>query len=157
MVSNKNNLIFYCEVKTPEHKLNPVTRMYHWDTTFYKLRRFLHTAKKQFEDYDSGHEHSWVVAFTSNHPQLNWTNFVHNVIGAVAYNGKVIRDFRQRTFLKDSNKDLLSLEMILWLQVSYTDKRIYQMKNFINKDSKLIGKVLKISNLLTPDSDKSRT
>lgn len=150
IVSENNRLLFYCEVKTPEHKLNPATNMYHWDTIFYKLRRFLHTAKKQFEDYDSGHKHPWVVAFTSNHPQLNWTNFVHNIIGAVAYDGKVIRDFRQKSFLKDSNKDLLSLEIILWFQVSYTDKRIYQMKHFVNRQSKLFNEAKKISDLLTP-------
>lgn len=155
IVSRDNKLAFYCEVKTPEHKLNPATNMYHWDTTFYKLRRFLHTARKQFEDYDSKHKYPWVVVFTSNHPQLNWTNFTHNVIGAVAYNGTVIKDFRDKSFLQDSNKDLLSIEMIIWFQVSYTNKLIYQMRHFVNKQSQLLNVTEAISTSLTPyENDK---
>lgn len=36
-VLKDGRLVFYCEVKTPEHNLNPETKMYHWDITFYKL------------------------------------------------------------------------------------------------------------------------
>lgn len=125
----------YCEVKTPEHNLNPLTNMYHWDTTFYKLRRFLHTAVKQFKSYDPNHEVPWMVTFTSNHPQLNWTNFMHNVIGAVQYNGQVLKDFRQEKFIKDSDKDLLSIDLIVWTQVNYITPKIFEIKFFINNDS----------------------
>lgn len=137
-VSKKSELLFYCEVKTPELKLNPDTNMYHWDTTFYKLRKFIHKAVKQFNDFDPKHESLWVLAFTSNHPQLNWTNFVHNIFGAVSFNGNVIRDFRNKSFLLDSNKDMLSIDLFLWFQINYINRSsIVQLKRFVNQDSKL--------------------
>jgi hypothetical protein len=153
-VSKGGQMVFYCEVKTPEHKLNPVTKMYHWDTTFYKLRRFLHTAVKQFQDFDPDHKYPHIVAFTSNHPQLNWTNFRHNVMGAVAYNGDVIRDFRNVPFVKDSNKDLLSIDMILWFQVNYLNKTPFQTKHFVNIDLPLFNQTNEISNSLTLEIDE---
>lgn len=149
-ISKDNELIFFCEVKTPELKINPVTNMYHWDTTFYKLRRFIHTAVKQFKDIDPEHKYPWVVAFTSDHPQLNWTNFTHNVLGAVVYGGDVLRDFRDKAFVADSNKDLLSIDLFLWFQINYINRtNIVQLKRFINKDSKLLSKVISFEKSLS--------
>lgn len=154
IIKEGGDITGYCEIKTPAFILNPITNLYQWDTTFYKLRRFLHTAKKQFDDYDPQHEKPWVIVFTSNHPQLNWTSFTHNVIGAVAFNGKVIRDFRDKKFLPESNKDLLSIDMIVWFQINYLDRRkVYQVKFFINKDRPLIDKVEKLSNRLKPEPE----
>jgi hypothetical protein len=155
IVYKNEKIIFYCEIKTPEHKLNPLTNMYHWDTTFNKLRRFIHTARKQFEDFDHEHKYPWVVVFTSDHPQLNWTSFYHNVIGAVAYNGKVIKNFRERSFVKNSDRDFLSLDMVIWFQVNYINrKEIFQAYFFVNQDSKLFKKTKRISDLLKPDKEK---
>jgi hypothetical protein len=151
VIKEGNDIKGYCEIKTPAHNLNQLTQLYQWDTTFYKLRRFLHTAKKQFNDYDPQHEKPWVVVFTSIHPQLNWESFTNNVIGAVAFNGQVIRDFRDKKFLAESNQDLLSIDMIVWFQVNYIDRRkVYQVRFFINKDRALLDEINKLSNRLKP-------
>ena len=132
----------YCEVKTPAHILNPITHLYHWDTTFYKLRKFLHKARKQFSDYDPNHKKPWIVVFTSNHPQLNWKSFADNVIGAIVFNGKILKDFRNKNFITESNKDLISIDLIIWLQVNYIDRRkVYQVRFFVNNDGSLIDEV----------------
>lgn len=145
-VIGQNRTVAYCEVKTPENVLNSETSMYHWDTTFYKLRKFIHKAVKQFKDYDSAYELPRIIAFTSNHPQLNWTSFQHNILGAVAFNGEILRDFNQKSFIADSNKDFLSIDLVMWLQVSHhTDNpEIYQVKYFLNPKSKFYTEVLKI-------------
>lgn len=145
-VSNKGELQFYCEIKTPELKLHPITGMYHWDTTFYKLRRFIHSAVKQFGDVDPDHLYPRVVAFTSNHPQLNWTNFHHNVIGAVSYGDTIIKDFRGKSFVADSNKDLLAIDLFLWFQVNYINRAdVYQLFRYHNVDSKHLSIIENIS------------
>jgi hypothetical protein len=155
VIKEGNETLAYCEIKTPAHNLNPQTRMYHWDTTFYKLRRFLHTAKKQFSDYDPDHKKPWIIIFTSNHPQLNWTNFTHNVIGAVAYNRQVIKDYRGKGFVADSNKDLLSIDMIIWFQVNYLNREdVYQVKFFINKDRAYLELMKELSEKLKPEDKK---
>jgi len=155
VIKEDDKVVGYCEVKTPAHNLNPITQLYQWDTTFYKLRRFLHTAKKQFGDYDPRHKKPWVIIFTSNHPQLNWKSFTDNIIGAVAFNGQVLRDFRNKKFLADSDRDLLSIDMVVWFQVNYIDRqKVYQVKFFINKDRPLLAEVEKLSNRLKPDAQK---
>lgn len=155
VIKEGNKILAYCEIKTPAHNLNPQAGMYLWDTIFYKLRRFLHTAKKQFSDYDPDHEKPWIIIFTSNHPQLNWTNFAHNVIGAVAYNGQVIKDYRGKKFVADSNKDLLSIDMIIWFQVNYLDRNdVYQVKFFINKDRAYLELMKGLSEKLKSENKK---
>lgn len=145
-VSNKGELQFYCEIKTPELKQHPITGMYHWDTTFYKLRRFIHSAVKQFKDVDPDHLYPRIVAFTSDHPQLNWTSFYHNVIGAVSYGDTVIKDFRDKSFVADSNKDLLAIDLFLWFQVNYINRTdVYQLFRYCNADSKHLSIVENIS------------
>lgn len=140
---------FLCEIKTPSHNLDPIFKMYKWDTVFYKLRRFIRTASKQFSDFDPEHNTPWVIVFTSNHPQLNWTSFTHNVIGAVAFNGQVIRDYRDKQFVGQSNNDLLKIDMIIWFQVNYLNrKEVYQVKFFINKDNRFVEKMGVVSNTL---------
>ncbi|HPR99326.1 MAG TPA: hypothetical protein PLU63_00665 [Candidatus Woesebacteria bacterium] len=151
IVTKDGNDIFYCEIKTPENKINSKTNSYQWDTTFYKLRKFLHKARKQFASFDSKHDLPWVVAFTSNHPQLNWTSFVHNIQGAVAYNGNVIKDFRSKKFIIESDKDVVSLDMIIWFQVNYLDRKTaFEVKFFVNTDLPLFTKTNEISGLLKP-------
>ncbi len=146
-ISNNGELQFYCEVKTPELKLHPVTGMYHWDTTFYKLRRFIHGSVKQFKDVDPDHLYPRVVAFTSNHPQLNWTSFCHNVMGKVSYGETVIKNFRDKSFVSDSDKDLLEIDLFLWFQVNYINRTdVYQLYRYLNVDSKHISNVEMIAN-----------
>ena len=151
IIKKNNKSVCYCEIKTPSLNLNPVTGLYQWNTIFYKLRRFIHTAYKQFFSFDPKHKEPWVIVFTSNHPQLNWTSFTNNVIGAVVFNGKVLKDFRSEKFLPKSNEELLSIDMIVWLQVSYLDRQeVYQVKFFINKDRPLIKEVEALSVALRP-------
>lgn len=46
--------------------------------------------------------------------------------------------------------------MILWLQINYLDRKtIYQLRQFVNLDSKLIDNTKKLSDEITPlDIDK---
>lgn len=96
-------LKFYCEVKTPELKLDAKEQIFKWTTTASKLRIFIHKAVKQFVGQDPKHLKPWVIAFTSDHFQLNWTNFTHCIQGAVAYNNQVLKDLGGMRFIKETD------------------------------------------------------
>lgn len=153
-VLENNKLVFYCEVKTPSLKQNKQTGMFNWSTTHSKLRGFIHQAVKQFIDYDPKHTLPWVIAFTSDNFQLNWSNFCHCIQGAVAYNGQIVKDLNNTRFIQDTNKDLLSTEMIVWFQINPKDKRVCQMKLFINQQARLFAETKRISDLLTPSDNE---
>lgn len=146
---------FYCEVKTPLLKTNPKTNMFHWTTSISKLRDFVHTSVKQFESYNPYHSLPWILVFTSDHFQLNMHNFCQCIQGVVAYNGNVIKDLRNMRFIKDTEKDLSSIDMYLWLQISPKDKTIYQLKMFLYDHSPHLLKVERISNHLSPYKDEN--
>lgn len=154
-VKENNKLVFLCEVKTPSLKQNVQTKMFHWATTHSKLRGFIHQAIKQFTDHDPKHTLLWVIAFTSDNFQLNWSNFCHCIQGAVAYNGQVVKDLSSSRFIQDTNRDLLSTEMIIWFQVSPKDKKVYQLKLFVNQQSRLFTETKRLSDLLTPSSSEN--
>lgn len=148
-VSEGSRIASYGEVKTPNHILNPVTGMYMWNTTINKLRALSKKAIKQLETYEPSYEHPRVIVFTSDHPQLNWTNCVHHIQGAVSYNKEIVKDFRNRETGWDLANDLRKIEMIIWLQVNYlTRKDIAEATHLINKGSHLIIEVNRISQAL---------
>ncbi len=149
----------YCEVKSPQHKLNEITQMYHWDTLFNKLRNFLGTASNQFTDQDPFYAVPRIVAFTSNHPQLNWTNFIHNINGAVSFNGEILKDFRARPYIQDSNRKISAIDLVIWMQVSHDcpNPEVYQMAFFINTESPLYNQTVELAEMLRPTpSEKIR-
>ncbi len=146
---------FLCEVKTPAHNPNEKTRMYHWDTTFNKIRGLLHKASKQFNDYDPKHLLPRVVIFTSNHPQLNWTNFQHNILGKVQFKDLVIRDYRNKPFVIDTNEDIRSTDPYVWMQINYLDrKRIAEMAIYPNEESNLFSQIQKIVSDINPTAEE---
>lgn len=149
-VKDSSKLKFYCEVKTPELKPNDRTQMFHWTTTVSKLRAFIHTAVKQFNAHGSKHSLPWVLVFTSDYFQLNWSNFAHCIQGIVAYDSQVIKDLRNQRFVTETDKDIKALDLFIWCQVNAKEKKIYQMVHFLNKESALLGKTKTISDSLIP-------
>lgn len=136
LILNNNTTIALGEVKTPELTLDPIIKMYLWRTTFYKIRKFVHKAYKQFEIFDKSHKLPRILFFTSNHPQLNWTSLVHNITGVVGFDSTLIKDFRDLTFLSDSNKELNQIDAIVWLQINYIKPEVFQHFEYYNETSK---------------------
>lgn len=149
-VLKKSDAIFLCEVKTPGHILNKETGMYHWDTTFNKLRNFIHTAYKQFDDYGKDHKLPRVVAFTSNHPQLNWTSMQQNILAEVKFGDQVLKDYKSKTFVIDTSQDIQSTDIYLWMQINRFTKEIYELAIFVNQNPKNRALVQQISQDLVP-------
>lgn len=148
-VYENNTLAFYAEVKTPELNLNLQTGLYQWNTTINKLRALSRKAVKQLESFEPTHTYPRVIIFTSDHPQLNWTNCVHHIQGAVSYNGNVLKDFRNKETGWDLTEELLKIDLIIWLQVNYIDHQgLAQATNMLNKDSPVLNKVEALSKKL---------
>jgi hypothetical protein len=155
IIKKDDDIKGYCEVKTPANIINPITNLYQWDTAFYKLRKFSHKARKQFDDYDPSHTKPWIIVFTSNHPQLNWKNFFNTLMGAVIFNGKILRDFRNMDFTLKTNKDLLSIDLILWFQINYIDRRnICQTRYFVNKEGRFTNEIKSLLNDFKSETEK---
>lgn len=142
--------IFLCEVKTPGHIINQITKMYHWDTTFNKLRNHIHTASKQFDDFDKDHSCPRILAFTSNHPQLNWTSLQQNILSEVRFGERLLRDYKGKTFVIDTNKDIQSIDIFLWMQINRLNKKIYELAIYVNQNPINIELVNTISINLAP-------
>ncbi len=131
-ISFENSSFAIGEVKTPELTLDPIFKMYLWKTTFYKIRKFVHKAYTQFEAFDKSHTMPRILFFTSNHPQLNWTNLIHSINGVVSYGETTIRDFRDLNFLSDSNEELNQIDAIIWLQINYVKPAVFQHFEYFN-------------------------
>lgn len=144
------DLAFLCEIKTPEHRLDPIFNVYKWDTTFYKIKKLIHKAVKQFKDYDPNHKYLSVIAFTSNHPQLDWSKFIHTVKTAVIYNGQVIRDLNALSKLNKWDQDLSYIDIVLWFQVNYLNSTAFKLDFVLNGDSLLLDEAERISKTFTP-------
>lgn len=114
------------------------------------MRALIHKAVKQFRDQDPHHIKPWIIVFTSSNFQLNWTNLTHCIQGAVAYNNQIIKDLGGMRFVKDTDKDILEIDLFIWCQVNEVEKKIYQMVHFVSSDSTLIKETEEISNKLTP-------
>lgn len=142
---------FLCEVKTPAHLYNEEVGLYLWSTTFNKLRNRIRKAVKQFNDFDELHSVPRIVAFTSNHPQLNWTHLQHNILGAVKYGDRILQDFRGKTFVAKTNSDIQSVDIFLWFQVNYFDRKsIAELGIYQNSNSKLQKETAKLVDELIP-------
>ena len=153
---NENDVLkFYCEIKTPALKPSAQTRIFHWTTIISKLRDLIHKAVKQFKNQDPNHLKPWVLIFTSDHFQLNWSNFVHCLQGAVAYNSQIIKDLSNQRFIVDTQDDIKTIDLFVWCQVNAQAKRIYQMVHFVNGNSDLLEKIKAISSKLIPYASES--
>lgn len=143
--------VFLCEVKTPSHIFNQEMGMYMWNTAFNKLRNRIHKATKQFTDFDEDHAIPRIVAFTSNHPQLNWTHLQHNILGAVKLGDSILQDFSDRKFVMDTKNDLKVIDIFLWFQVNYIDRNsIVELAIYQNVDSHLCDSIEKLASGLSP-------
>ena len=137
LVKNASGHVMFCEIKTLEHKLDEVTGEYKWDTAFNKIRKHIHKASKQLNDYNTEHTIPWSVIFVSNHPQLCWVNCVDAIQGTVVRGNQIITDQTEKSHIGDSNKDILNLDMIFWFQVNYMDREtIIEFKQFVNAGSR---------------------
>lgn len=154
-VFEDNKLSYLTEVKTGILLPNPVTNMFHWNTTISKIREHTSKAHKQFADYDKNHHFPWLLFFTSSHFQLNWSNMLDSLRGSVVRGGKVINDLRSQRFVRNTEKEVKEIDLYVWLQVNGNDKRIYQFVNFVNTNSNFIGQVKTIIKKLTPYEEEN--
>ena len=131
--AHKKNYQFLCEVKSPALILDKTTGLYKWDTTFNKIRSHIHKAAKQFKSYDPQGKYPRVLVFTSNHPQLNWTSMVHNILGAVKFKDQGIRDYNDKNYVKDTKADLEYIGIFIWMQINYVDrKKIVELSFYVH-------------------------
>ena len=155
-VKKNNQTSFYCEVKTPELKLDPKMNMYLWNTTISKLRDMVHKAVKQFNDYDPGHSKPWVVMFTSDNFQLQWKLFADNILGVITGGQQVIKDLTAQDFIIRTQQDIKKTDLFVWLQVSPKDNKIYQRAYYINGDSKFYDDAQRIRFELLPRDEETK-
>lgn len=153
-VQENGRTVFFCEVKTPEHKLDSKTGLYLWNTTISKLRDMIHKALKQFKSFDPKHSVPWVVIFTSDNFQLQWKVFGDNILGVITGNRTIIKDLRSQRFIAQTQKDIEELDLFVWLQVNPDKDKIYQKSWFINGDSSLYKKTQTIRFRLLPVDEK---
>jgi len=147
---------FFCEVKTPQHNLDPKTNMYHWNTAVSKLRDMIHKAIKQFKDHDPTHSKPWVIFFTSDNFQLQWKLFADSILGVITHNGQIIKDMRQQRFVAQSQKDIAEVDLFVWLQVNSKDEKIYQKAFYLNGDSKFYDDAETIRFELLPQGEETK-
>ena len=154
-VRENGGMSFFCEVKTPLLLANDETKMFHWSTSVSKIRGFIHKAVSQFRDHDPNHHKPWVVVFTSDHMQLNWTNMKHVLDGYVSYDdGKIVRDLRGERYVIDTNNDVNTIDLYIWCQVNSVSRDlIYQIRFFL-RPTILMSEARKIAERLVPRSEE---
>jgi len=146
---------FYCEVKSPLLRANEITKMFHWSTSVTKLRDHIHKAVEQFSDHDPQHKLPWVLVFTSDHIQLNWSNMTHAIIGKVYYGEEVIANLTHLKRVKDTVKDVDQIDIFVWMQMN-VDTEIHQVRIVINPKMDFGKQVLEIGKKFEPlPTDKS--
>lgn len=133
-IFENNKMSFLCEIKSPLLLINEDTKMFHWTTTMSKGRTFIHKAVKQFKDYDPNHQYPWVINFTSDNFQLNWTNMIHILHGVVFYDKTIIKDLREVRYVIDTKEDVKNIDMFIWNQINKNNNRLYQIKIVLNKN-----------------------
>lgn len=140
---------FYCEVKSPLLQANEITEMFHWTTSVTKLRDLMHKAAEQFSDEDPKHESPWVLIFTSDHMQLNWSNLTHAYTGRVYYGDKTIVDLTHLKRVQETVRDVEQIDLFVWLQMN-EKADIYQVRLMIQPKTKLKCQVIEIGRKLEP-------
>lgn len=140
---------FYCEIKSPLLKANDITKMFHWTTSVTKLRDNIHKAVSQFRDKDPQHESPWVLVFTSDHMQLNWSNLTHAFAGKVYFNNKVVTDLTHLQRVKETNAAVKQVDLFVWLQMN-ENADIYQVRLLIQPQTKFMVEIKDIAHKLEP-------
>lgn len=151
-VLKDNNFQFLAEVKTPLHKVNPMTNMFHWTTIHSGISGRIHKAQKQFVDWDPEHAVPRILVFTSEHFQLNWMNMLDNVRGFIQRGEAMIRDLRGERYMSQSKSDIQKIDGFIWMQVGDSGD-IYQLTNFLNADSPHQEKMREIVGWLKPKEE----
>ncbi|MHA1304177.1 MAG: hypothetical protein ACTSPI_10795 [Candidatus Heimdallarchaeaceae archaeon] len=145
---------FLCELKTLTLIPNPVTNMFHWNTTVSKIREHISKGYKQLSHYDKKHDLPWIMFFVSTHFQLNWTNMVHGLRGVVGFNGEVIKDLTDQRFIQATDSEVKQIDAFIWSQVNAEKKRVYQLVHFVNANSSLLDATNDIVDKLIPYEDE---
>lgn len=154
-VMTNKKIKFYCEVKSPKLQVNKFTNMFHYSTLVTKLRDHIHKAVAQFSDKDSKHSFPWVLIFTSNFMQLNWTSMLSAISGKVIIGDKTISDLRHLNRVRDTNEDVNKVDIFVWLQMNQKSQ-IIQVRMYLNPYTIFSKETMEICKLFTPDlGDKS--
>ncbi len=125
-----NGGLFYCEVKSPILKLDPKTNLFKHITTMSKLRYFIHTSAIQFKSVNPNHIIPNILIWTSDHFQLNYSNLVDCLRGAIYRSGSSIKNLEHTDFVLRTNKDIEEIDLHIWLQIS-AQGDIYQQTFYI--------------------------
>lgn len=129
-VEYKNGGIFYCEVKSPDLKLDINEKYYRHQTTLSKLYKFLHKAVKQFKKVNLKHIVPNILIWTSSNFQLNWSNFIDAYRGYLSIDNKtILRDFRGFGSFKNTKKDWKFVDYHIWLQLN-NEYKVFEEKHF---------------------------
>lgn len=136
-IDNDSNR-YLCEVKSPELKFDHTATPfgYKFATTHRKILDYIHTAIKQLNSQDAMHELPHILIYTSAHPQLHWKSFTDAVQGGVVdQKGNRSPDFSKTQIYKSTQPLLLNIDLYIWLQISVSSKKFYQVSYFINGKS----------------------
>jgi len=150
----ENRVEFICEIKTPKLLRNPLTKIFNWNTTVSKIREHSSKAYKQFLSYDKNHAYPWALFFISSHPQLNWKNMLDSLCGTITVGKLIIKDLRNQRFIKATQSEINNIDFFVWIQVNPRRKKIYQLVNFMNLNSRFIKKIRTIIKRLIPYEDE---
>jgi hypothetical protein len=142
-------LVSHIEVKSPLLLLNDKTQLFQWTTSVSKLRGFIHNAVKQFVDVDNDHSEPWLLVFTSDQMQLNWTNMIHAITGVVSHGNTITRDLRKERYVRETEEDVKRIDSFIWFQMN-SQGVIHQVRFFINAESKFKGKCEEFELALRP-------
>lgn len=143
---------YICEIKSPELRLDIETQLYKFKTTHRKILNFIHTASKQFEEFDRIRDSARVIIFTSIHSQLNWKSFTDAIQGGVFdQSGEAISDLSNTPVYQSTLPIRSAIDLYVWYQVSGSKDNIFQASYFVNEDSKFIAECKElIMNLSKP-------
>ncbi len=147
----KEKLKLFCEIKSPLLKINQITNMFHWTTSVTKLRDHIHKAVTQFSDKDSNHKYPWVLVFTSDQMQLNWTNMTHAMTGRVYFKGKTITDLNHLQRVKNTVNDVSKIDFFVWMQMN-SNAEIIQVRIAPGNNTHFLNDVSKIETSFAPQS-----
>jgi hypothetical protein len=143
---------YLCEVKSPELKFDHSAAPfgYKFATSHRTILDFIHTATKQFESQDTGHELPHILIYTSAHPQLHWKSFLDAIQGGVAdQKGQRSPDLSTTPVYESTLPLLANIDLYVWFQVSGTGDKFYQVSYFVNQKSKFSKECVELINNLS--------
>lgn len=131
------NRRYLCEIKSPllkfDHDAAPFG--YKHATTHRKLLDAIHKAKRQLEKIDPEHSLPHILAYTSAHFQLNYSNFIDAVRGYVGSNdGHITTDLQNTKVFMETKNIIDDIDLYVWFQIGGS-KQFNQVDYFNNQHS----------------------